>query len=1384
MFFLINLGRRFLRSAVITIGLFSAAGACAAAPAVTNHIQNGDLESSYNDITPWRWSVSGGALAEGKVDSTVSHTGRFSFKITNRSTKAPEVYGGLRQIVKGLKPLTAYQLRVWVKGEGVTGAQLACGPRWEKRFSLPNGTYGWNRVVFDLETDESPGDFNVVVIAYSPVGALWVDDVELVETSEAVAVEGPSKWQPLRNGGFDEPSLAWWDWALSGQPLPQATGELDSTVKRSGTHSLKITSNTPEARNVYGRIRQLVDGLEPGKRYRLRMWIKGDSVNRCVVALGEGWRQRKNLPSRSYDWQEFDLDFTADRERGFQVLVIVGGPTAALWIDDMEIVPSDLALQNEPRLSPAASWERIEPSLAFYPLAEASAETLFERPSGSGETAAFPNIVLVPDKPGVDGSGGGTGRFAYDKEGLHAVFDAQGLHRGEVIGGESMWRGDSVQLGIDLRPDVRADGGVAPWYELGFALLDDDTVNIHAWRTGQDPDFDYASIRAKGVRTSTGYRIIVTIPWHVFKADSKHLPPVLGLNVVFNSAGVDGVRQVAEWTRGIAHEKKAADFAWAVRSQEDNPDSISVIRLTKGTYDHDERVGGLFIEYARQGLAPATLIFDGHNREVAEGVSIGEVHLPAVAAGGARSVFFSTAVGQFDRQGIWFVSAERSDADGVRHANFVASATLQRVNLQSRLAGLHEEVEARYEVLKASPWRQDAVFDSGLRIVDHYLESMSKTPRAERFDQDPSWSLLQLQELKGVLDDLEVRSRKDASLMIPRGPEVTGPIVRSNGVLKVATEDGVLRPAFFNGFGHFDAVVKDMPFLQAIGGNVIQQERGPSELRSDGSVGAGVGSILKTLRDAEQQGTRVDLLLSPHYFPRWVSEQYPEVTLKSADSQGFIRFNIDHPEARRVIEKWLRTIVPQVKDFPALFGFCISNEPAYVFSGKDEHSRAGWVKWLRERHGDIDALNRLYGTKWQSFEEVPVPPLTMPSSVEARRAFYDWIKFNQFNFAEWHRWMADIVREMAPSIPLHAKLMPVVFDRPRLVDGIDAELFAEFTDIAGNDATSYLEPHDGYAFKWRHQEMWYDLLNSYRDQPVFNSENHFIPDGFPARHISPDHTRAVIWQGGLHHQWATTLWVWESPKSPALSGSIRQRPANTFAASQTMLDMQRLAPEFAALNQASSDVALLYSMPSVFWNKDYMDALTSAYTALVFMGKKVTFVSERQLAEGRRSAANVDVRCIVLAQATNVTDGAVQGLVKFSADGGRVIAIGSGNLHKDEYARPRSLPEDLRLVHVDGNVSDYRLMQALLAEVPNGSLRSHMVLSALDGHIAWGIEHRVVETPAGTLVALTNMLADTQTVRLSIKGTGVDLIDGEPVDISRLQLDSMRPALILVKPTP
>ncbi|MGI8711132.1 MAG: beta-galactosidase, partial [Acidimicrobiales bacterium] len=680
----------------------------------------------------------------------------------------------------------------------------------------------------------------------------------------------------------------------------------------------------------------------------------------------------------------------------------------------------------------------------------------------------------------------------------------------------------------------------------------------------------------------------------------------------------------------------------------------------------------------------------------------------------------------------------------------------------------------------------------GVAIAERFLARVQR-PAAE-LRQSASWSRLQVEEVKQVLGATEQRIADIArgAAQITDVPQPSGgKVTIRNGVFytdvisrrgnRLVTEKN--RPYYFGGYGHFGQAGADLPNFPALGASLIQQDGGGPNffLSPDGTPNEGGHALTDVLQVAARNRMKIDLLLSPHYFPDWAIKQAPD--LLSANP-GSIRYNIDHPKAREVIRNSIQAAGRLVRNESALFSFCLSNEPTYHSSGRDPYSRPLWVEYLRRQHGSLLALNALYGTSYESFETVPVPALGMPDKVGAQRAYWDWVRFNQEHFANWHGWMNDLAKAQAPGVPTHAKIMVFfTFDRNALHFGVDPELFCEATDIAGCDA--YATPTGGdEAYSWLTQEMYYDLLHSFRNQPVFNSENHLIPDGSPPTHFSPEHTRAAFWQGGLHHQSATTMWVWEEGGPGGLDGSIYFRPANIYSSGQAFLDLNRLSREVTAINQAKPRVALLYSMPSNFWEADYGATVTRLYTMLNYSGLQSTFVSERQLQAGRYA----DVKWIIVPRATHVNNATVQVLRAFVQRGGKLLFVGGENLAWDEFHQARTLPTELSQVaqlNLATGVNDVVTAGTLRTILAQGGLPSVEVREAATAQSAWHVEYRIVPDGKRLLIPLINFSTKTQMVQLKLSGgksQAIDLLSGETVDLNRITLASIEPRLLQVEP--
>ena len=537
--------------------------------------------------------------------------------------------------------------------------------------------------------------------------------------------------------------------------------------------------------------------------------------------------------------------------------------------------------------------------------------------------------------------------------------------------------------------------------------------------------------------------------------------------------------------------------------------------------------------------------------------------------------------------------------------------------------------------------------------------------------------------------------------------------------------------------------------------------------------------IQKVLQEASDHNVAVSLLLSPHYFPDFAFEKWPE--LRSSNPH-FLKFNVDSPKAKEIMSDYLKTIIPMVKDYPSLHSITLSNEAAYE-SNRDSQNLPKWRAYLRQLYNEnIATLNAQYGTSYASFDQVP-----MPSSYTPTVFYYDWTKFNNDLFSGWHQWMVDIIQEIAPELPLQVKIMGETLTAVPGMSwgvGVDLEQFSEFSDINGNDNNNlWGKGPDGYLRELK----FYDLQSSFKVAPGFNSEDHIIADR-DERYDSQqaDHTRTVLWQGAMHGLNAATLWVWERSydKNSDFYGSLLHRPDVVSTIGKTNLDLNRLADEVSAFQEDVPNVYILYSLPStVYAAPSYMDALYRAYKAASFSGQKVGFISEKQIRED--GFGNVSV--LIVPQATHVETSTLQGIHQYAAGGGTVLLLGDDSLRYDDRKQPQNaqlhqeLLDDSTVLPAD--VSAITMRDQLFDIYEQLNLDQVLLIDRDTNKPVMDVEWRSMLLDGKRLINIANYTEDVKKISIMINGQSeVELTDllGGANYASAMDLQLLRPYLLEV----
>ncbi|MBP3359969.1 MAG: S-layer homology domain-containing protein [Clostridia bacterium] len=454
---------------------------------------------------------------------------------------------------------------------------------------------------------------------------------------------------------------------------------------------------------------------------------------------------------------------------------------------------------------------------------------------------------------------------------------------------------------------------------------------------------------------------------------------------------------------------------------------------------------------------------------------------------------------------------------------------------------------------------------------------------------------------------------------------------------------------YFDGFEVYD---KEDPDTNIIRNGSFEEGDGKMPVFDYGS--ANIKEIIDSLDVCEENNVYADFIISPHYF-------FDDIIKNNdiaVEGNTFIKYNVNAPIAREIVETHIRSLIPMIKDHPALRSITISNEPMFNTRGCGDYYNEDWWRFLEQRYnGSIEELNASYGTSYSAFNEID-----QNADQKTPAKNYDYFLFCSDVFAKWHEWMAGIIKEIAPDIPITSKIFAYVLDKPSnmLRFNVDAEKFAEFTDLNGCDAYNNMDSLYGPLVK----EMWYDYMQSISQRPVLDTENHYVADRNESMYFEEvaTHIGQDIFNGAVHGRANAISWILarSTDKTNQVRGNIMYRPDALVVSSDTTYDLNRLAYEITSLQKEPKEVAVLYTNSSTLNNDSSLQAIYRAYSAIAFHGKIPRFVVESQL----EKMDNYDI--LIVPQLPFAAPETFEKIADYIKNGGRVIILNENSLSKTD----------------------------------------------------------------------------------------------------------------------
>lgn len=207
---------------------------------------------------------------------------------------------------------------------------------------------------------------------------------------------------------------------------------------------------------------------------------------------------------------------------------------------------------------------------------------------------------------------------------------------------------------------------------------------------------------------------------------------------------------------------------------------------------------------------------------------------------------------------------------------------------------------------------------------------------------------------------------------------------------------------------------------------------------------------LEPVLDAAHERGIAAILGTPTYaVPPWMQVAYPEIAGERRTGERIAwgaRQEVDysHPAFRFHAERVIRKIIARYSQHPAVIGYQVDNEPGLELL-HNHGVFTGFVRSLKDRFGDVDALNREWGLTYWSHRISDWSELWRPDGNTFPQYDLAWRRYQAEVTSDFIAWQAEIVREYSGD----HQFVTTCLQYPRR--GLDdRELFEPLDIVSGN----------------------------------------------------------------------------------------------------------------------------------------------------------------------------------------------------------------------------------------------------------------------------------------------------------------------------------------------
>ena len=339
--------------------------------------------------------------------------------------------------------------------------------------------------------------------------------------------------------------------------------------------------------------------------------------------------------------------------------------------------------------------------------------------------------------------------------------------------------------------------------------------------------------------------------------------------------------------------------------------------------------------------------------------------------------------------------------------------------------------------------------------------------------------------------------------------------------------------------------------------------------------------MIRAVNCAQRHGIKVIMGTTTAVCPAWLYKKHPRV--KGGNENG--SYNFGGRKGQCLSDEVFLEYARKITDAQAqalgghenIIGWQLDNEPGFPFKDYDECCNEGFRRWLREKYGTIDALNKawfsmMFSNVYNDFDQIEIPVNACEGGWQPELQL-DYRKYFSFTFLRLLRMESEIVRKYSPGRFIYTNW-------PGANWSVNCFEGSEFLDYAAWD--NYVAQPYGSQYR---VQLRASMEHSF-DRQLSNGKHAFIvaeQKAYVDANTPAQVMRAQVWLNVSHGALATVFFEWRTP-----TGGPEQDYESILARDEsfrpdTLPVLRKLTAElkdsYALIDgaQTKSDIAVLYS---------------------------------------------------------------------------------------------------------------------------------------------------------------------------------------------------------------